>query len=174
MKLRLNATKTAAGLLARLLAVGPGPAASRAENWPKETLKDAAGNTYKQVRKQDGTLEVWQFIGIYGSPKEALELVGISEENGSEENGSEEKASVGDVSEGKGKKGKAEIGGIPYKYELKKREDGGKAETGVVEARKKKRKSWRRPRLIRRVIPVESINWGYNQIYLQDNRGSGR
>ena len=85
-----------AGLLAFVLIAGAG----LAEDWPSETVSDAAGNTYKQVKKKDGGVEVWQFIGVFGSPDEALELVGLKKEEG--------------------KKGKETIGDVPYEFDLKK------------------------------------------------------
>lgn len=90
----------AAGLMALFLAFGTDMPCAWAEDWPAETVNDAEGRTYKQVQTRDGGVEVWQFIGVFGSPDEALELVGLSETGG--------------------KKGKESIGEIPYEYDLKK------------------------------------------------------
>ncbi|MBQ6399422.1 MAG: hypothetical protein IJI21_04805 [Clostridia bacterium] len=167
-------TKTlTAGLMALLLIAGAGQGAAMAEDWPEETLNDAAGNAYKQVQKQDGSLEVWQFIGIFGSPDEAMELIGIQEK---EENG---KTTIGDtpynVQWKKSKPGtedpKLKTVSKPETGTLK----GSDEQTGMVEDGGKKKQPRRRlPRLIRGIIPVSSIEWGFNQVYIQDNRGSGR
>ena len=90
----------AAGLTALFLAFGACLPRAQAEGWPAETVNDAEGRTYKQVQTRDGGVEVWQFIGVFGSQDEALELVGLSEDGG--------------------KKGKENIGEIPYESDLKK------------------------------------------------------
>lgn len=100
MKRHIGIRGAIAGMLALLLAAGAALPCAAAEDWPAETVSDEAGRIYKQVKKQDGGVEVWQFIGVFGSPEEALELVGLSEKEG--------------------KKGRETIGDVPYEFDLKK------------------------------------------------------
>ena len=159
MKTHEKTGRIAAGLLALLLA-GAGLSAS-AESWPEDTVQDAEGKTYKQVRTEDGGVQVWQFIGVFGSPEEALVSVGLSEKK---DQGA----------------GKVEIVSTPYKYKMKKSSE--KTETGGATKQETKRKGLKAKKRARRLskarnAPVTSIDdiWrGYNQIYIQDNRGSGR
>ena len=172
-----------------------------AEEWPKDSVTDAAGNIYKQVFTPGGGVEVWQFLGVFGSPEEALQSVGLKKEP----------AKGTDT---------VVIGSKPYTYELKK--TSGKETGGAVKEKKgrkvrqttrsrqlRKRKTWRTmpirdpkardPRYYRYTVRASGeggTSWvrmvpggkrrtpgvtdlvgkkvPYNQIYLQDNRGSGR
>lgn len=95
MRQRCGWKSLAAGLAALILAFGAGMPYARAEDRPAEAVNDE---------------ETWQFIGIFGSPDEALEYDSLSE-NGR-------------------KKGKETIGEILYEYDLKKitgekKQDGG-------------------------------------------------
>ena len=176
MRRLIGMRRAAAGLLALWMACGAGLPAT-AENWPEETVQDAEGNTYKQESTEDGGIRIWRFVGIFGSTEEALVSVGLSEV----ENSKAKKTSDG-VVEGKKKKTKSRKDTkkrqLPLKYKgtLKPREAGG-AVVSEKKERTMKRKS-RSNRLVRiRNVPVmtEKDVWkGYNQIYVQDNRGSGR
>ena len=167
-----------AGLLAILLASCAGLSFASAEGvWPEETLTDAENRTYKQVKKQDGGVEVWQLIGIFGSPDEALELVGLSEED--------KKADEGSYTEEQ-KTGTETIDKLPFKFKMSKKKVPAKLsglpeprtirepETGAVEEKPKKASFRRRPKTLGGIIPVEQINRAFNQIFLQENRASGR
>ena len=79
MKRHIGIRGAIAGMLALLLAAGAALPCAAAEDWPAETVSDEAGRIYKQVKKQDGGVEVWQFIGVFGSPEEALELAKTAE-----------------------------------------------------------------------------------------------
>ena len=64
------------GMLLLCLAAG-----AAAEGWPEQSMKDGEGKTIKTVPTGDGKTEVWEFIGIFGSPAEALNVVGLKEDD---------------------------------------------------------------------------------------------
>lgn len=200
-------------IIAALLALMVLPVLAAAEdNWPSETVTDAAGKVYKQVPTSDGGVQVWQFLGVFGSPDEALVSMGFPE--GEKDQG---------LTEVSAKKGKVEIGEKPYVSDVKKVGEkpadstaAGKSETkssksvskrsiklkwkkasmrktfiigkskpqepeqtaGAVD-RKKKSAKWKsrskRLSTARNVslVSVDDFFRDYNQIYVQDNRGSG-
>ena len=196
------------GLLAVILLAGAGVCAA-AENWPEETARDADGKTYKQVQEEDGSVQVWVLIGVFGSPDEALISVGLQEdgkgagkveivskpydfemkktsdkgavseaERETKSSGSETKTTI----RMKYKTGKASKSVIPLKIKLSepKEEDSG---GGVVEEEAKSEKSIRPKKkksnklVTVRNMPVMTVQdvWkGFSQVYIQDNRGSGR
>lgn len=240
MRRRWRMKSVLAAVLAFVLLFGAVCAA--AESWPEETAHDADGKTYKQVQEEDGSVQVWVLIGVFGSPDEALVSVGLQEDEKGGEGGEtgvvEDKPEEGKPEESKpeeenteGKKGagKVEIVSKPYDYEMKKtsekgavsegekqtkstgsetkttiplkyksskqskaviplevkssepkkEEDGG----GVVEEEAKSEKSIRPKKkksnklvTVRNmpVMTVEDVWKGFSQVYIQDNRGSGR
>ena len=199
-EMRCNGTRRAACCLLALALAACAAFSCAAEEWPKDSVTDATGNIYKQVSTPGGGVEVWQFLGIFGSPEEALQSVGLKKE----------------PARGKDT---VVIGSKPYTYELKK--TSGKETGGAVKEKKgrKVRQTTRsrklRKRLGLRTVLIRNpkardpryyrytvrdggekdIFWvrmaggrrrttgvtdlvgktvPYNQTYLQDNRGSGR
>ena len=90
-----------AAVLAFLLAVGTSLPAIADGEWPKETVTDAEGKLYKQVFTSGGGVEVWQLMGVFGTPEEALKSVGVIRD------------------EPKKGSGEEVIGGKPYIFDLK-------------------------------------------------------
>jgi len=177
-----------------------------ADAWPEETVTDKDGKRYKQVRTQDGGVEVWQLIGIYGSPEQAMEAVRLPEERkgpeeliiGSKPYSYEMKRVSDQTGENgdKEKKKKTKTTGkrlsrpFHYKFKTGSRRKGSlrlvyrpgeKTSSGTVDDTivQKSRNPWiwmqrNRNGNTRGLQNVMDKMIPYNQIYLQDNRGSGR
>lgn len=99
--------------------------------------------TLREIQTEDGTTEVWELIGIFGSPEEALKSAGISE--------SEPK--TGDITI---------IDNKPFEFDLKKLGDeysfGEKEEDKGEETEKKSKKSKKTKRRNNSVTETET-NW---------------
>ncbi len=177
MKQHLKRKATAAGLLALLLAVGTGLSAAADGEWPKETVTDAEGKLYKQVFTSGGGVEVWQLIGVYGTPDDALKSVGLVKD------------------EPENKTGTEVIGGKPYTFELKKATSGKnklkqktkkrttvlkpenvveKTEKRIYGQEQKSKKKLKTKKIRqKRLKDIDNKTTPYNQIYLQENKASG-
>lgn len=135
-------------------------AGAAAEGWPEESLKDGEGKTIKTVPAGDGKTEVWEFIGIFGSPAEALQVVGLTEENEEKPGESLVEIAGKKVRVKKKKKKKDDLPllwGDDWNRTLKK---------GKVPVRRKKKN---------RVIDVVDYTPPDRPlIYIQENRPSGR
>ena len=106
--------KTAAALLCVLFLTGVGTAVGAGvEGWPEKTGIDPEGRHY--VPTGDGRYEVWEMVGVFGSPEEAMKSLQPQEKP--EE--AQEKAGAEESRKKKSKKGKVKISKRRYKYELK-------------------------------------------------------
>ena len=134
-------------------------AGAAAEGWPAESRKDGEGKTIKTVPTGDGKTEVWEYVGIFGSREEALQLVGLKEEN-------EEKPEGGVV----------QIAGKKIKAKKKKKDELPlKFSDGDEWRLLKALKTPSRRKKKNRVIDVVDYTPPDRPlIYIQDNRGSGR
>ena len=102
MKQHLRWKTVLAGALVLLLVAGTGLPALADGEWPKDTVTDAEGKLYKQVFTSSGGVEVWQLIGVFGTPDDALKSVGVIKD------------------EPKKGSGEEVIGETPYIFDLKK------------------------------------------------------
>ena len=130
---------------------------AQAVPWPKESTVDEQGRTVKTVEDEDGTVQIWQFLGIFGDENTALVEAGVRKGSG-----------------------KVKAGERTYIYKTEKKSQDGESVTdgkSTVKTRKKnkgwlKKLKWgAKPR---RITQMRNKVPGHNIIYLQDNRGSGR
>ena len=175
--------------------------AAAADAWPEETFTDAEGRQYKQVQTEGGGVEVWQLVGIYGNEQEALELIQIPEEGtGRGETVIGSKPYVYELKKTSGQEGRAEESGtsagkrrtkktgkiislrskIRIKNLLEKDEkrvfiqDGTETKSTVKKSARWIRLQRKKRKQTRKLTDIRDILIPYNQIYIQDNRGSGR
>ena len=111
---------------------------------PAKSNAESEEKTVKEIRKENGTTEVWEFVGVFGSSDDARE------------------------STVKKKDRTVLIGGLKFKVKKNPAED-----EGAVE-KKLKMRSLRRKARTRRLRDIVDKTIPYNQVYIQDNRGSGR
>lgn len=124
--------KTAAALLCVLFLTGVGTAGGAGvEGWPEKTGIDPEGRHY--VPTGDGRYEVWEMVGVFGSPEEAMKSLQLQEKPKE----TQEKAGAGESQKKKSKKGKFKIAKRIYQYELKSRGKVSDAAKQVSEAAEK-------------------------------------
>ena len=163
--------RTISAVLCALLMTG----GALADAWPEKTGIDPEGRRY--VPTGDGRYEVWELIGVYGSPEEAM--TSLQRQDKPEE--TQEKSGVSEGEKKSRKKGKVKIAKKPYKYELKPR---GKVSEAVREdqtsqnrkvrktkkAKAKKLNVWKSPKELEDLMKTGPGT----QIFLQESKESGR
>ena len=120
---------------------------------PVNAPAEEPAKTVREVQADDGTVEIWELVGVFGSEDEALQTAGVEKKKK------------------KTKKGKARLKTKSVSYQWKKA-DKQKAVEQVAEQGSKYRLKKSRSR--RRLREFQDKTIPYNQIYIQDNLGSGR
>lgn len=132
-------------LLAFLLAAG-------GFTLPAGALGEEPARTVRQVQGDDGSVEIWELVGVFGSEDEAVKSVGAEKPK-----------------KRKSRKGKTRRGSKTVSYEWKL---SGKYTTGVGSKRKEESRRWKKRS--RHLKELMDSTGPYNQTYVQDNLGSAR
>lgn len=120
---------------------------------PANAPAEEPAKTVREVQADDGTVEIWELVGVFGSEDEALQTAGLQKQK-----------------KKKIKKGKTKLKVKSVSYVWKKAEEPKTVEQAAEQDSKKRLKK----RRSRRLRDLQDKTIPYNQIYIQDNLGSGR